>query len=297
MPLIPSGTRAVIVTCLVFVGVALALPVAQQPPPTFRTGVEAVVLDVSVLDQDRRPVRGLTAADFTILEDGKPQDIRTFKALDLEDVVETLPAPWVREVAPDVRRNDEFKGHRVVVIVLDDATLAGEDVLLGRRLGRTIVDQLPPDDIAAVVYTLKKDEGQVFTKDRARLRAAVERLNGSGSGSVHDEAGDGRHAPTNRRVDGRTSRGPEGALLRQQWVAARCRGGLGAQATARRRRRRPESVALSRTERGHPSRSARQRQRLQCRPGRAANEDDHQGTRLPQDPVEQHRWLCRGGHE
>ncbi len=182
MPFIPSGTRAVIVICLVFVFVALALPVAQQPP-TFRTGVEAVVLDVSVLDKDRRPVRGLTTADFTILEDGKPQDIRTFKAIDMEDVVETLPAPWVREVAPDIRRNDEFGGHRVVVIVLDDATMGGVTALFARRLGRIIVDQLPPDDVAAVVYTLKKDEGQVFTKDRAKLRAAVERCNGSGGGS------------------------------------------------------------------------------------------------------------------
>jgi VWFA-related protein len=182
MSFIPSGTRAVIVTCLVLL--PLALLVAQQPPPTFRTGVEAVVLDVSVLDKDRRPVRGLTAADFTILEDGKPQDVRTFKAIDLEDVVETLPAPWVREVAPDTRRNDEFKGHRVVVIVLDDASMgSASDVLLARQLGRTIVDQLPPDDVAAVVYTLKKDEGQVFTKDRAKLRAAVERFNGSGGGS------------------------------------------------------------------------------------------------------------------
>ena len=108
MSFIPSGARVAIVACLVVVFVALALPVAQQPP-TFRTGVEAVVMDVSVLDKDRRPVRGLTAGDFTVLEDGKPQDIRTFKAIDTEDVVETLPAPWVREVAPDIRRNDEFK--------------------------------------------------------------------------------------------------------------------------------------------------------------------------------------------
>ena len=183
MSFIPPGTRAVIVSCLVFLPLALAFLVAQQPPPTFRAGVEAVVLDVSVLDKDRRPVRGLTAADFTILEDGKPQDIRTFKAIDLDDVVESLPAPWVREVAPDIRRNDEFRGHRVVVMVLDDASMEdASDVLLARRLGRTIVDQLPPDDIAAVVYTLKKDEGQVFTKDRAKLRAAVGRFNSAPRG-------------------------------------------------------------------------------------------------------------------
>ena len=138
------------------------------------------MLDVSVLDKDRRPVRGLTAADFTILEDGKPQDIRTFKAIDMEDVVETLPAPWVREVAPDIRRNDEFQDHRVVVIVLDSSTpMRAGDVLLARKLGRVAVDQLAPNDLAAVVHTFNQSAGQVFTKDRTRLRAAVDRFNGS----------------------------------------------------------------------------------------------------------------------
>jgi len=54
------------------VGVAAAtalasqLPSAQQQPtqPTFRTGVDVVQVDVSVLDKDRKPIRGLTTADF-----------------------------------------------------------------------------------------------------------------------------------------------------------------------------------------------------------------------------------------
>ena len=95
---------------------------AQQPPPAFRSGVDAVVLDVSVLDKERRPVRGLTSSDFTILEDGKPQNVRMFRAVDLEDVVDLSVAPWTRQVAPDTRTNDDFRERRVVVIVMDDAT-------------------------------------------------------------------------------------------------------------------------------------------------------------------------------
>jgi hypothetical protein len=41
-------------------------PVPQSQLPTFRTGVDVVELDVTVLDKDRHPVPGLTAADFTI---------------------------------------------------------------------------------------------------------------------------------------------------------------------------------------------------------------------------------------
>ena len=51
----------------------IALLATQQPSgpqATFRTGVDVVQLDVSVLDKDRKPIRALTASDFTILEDG-----------------------------------------------------------------------------------------------------------------------------------------------------------------------------------------------------------------------------------
>ena len=37
-----------------------------QTPPVFRGGIDLVQVDVSVLDRDHRPVRDLTAADFTL---------------------------------------------------------------------------------------------------------------------------------------------------------------------------------------------------------------------------------------
>ena len=152
---------------------------AQQPPPTFRAGVEAVVLDVSVLDKDRRPVRGLTVVDFTILEDGRPQAVRTFKAIDFEDVVDVTAASWTREVAPDIRKNDDLGDRRVVVIVMDSSTpMKASEVQLARRLGRRVVEGLSPNDLVAVVYTFGKSYGQNLTLDRPKLLAAVDRFNG-----------------------------------------------------------------------------------------------------------------------
>jgi VWFA-related protein len=57
---------------LIFVA-ALASP--QDQRPTLRTGTAAVLIDVTVLDKDGHPVTDLTAADFDISEDGKPQQI------------------------------------------------------------------------------------------------------------------------------------------------------------------------------------------------------------------------------
>ena len=53
-------------------------PSAQQPPPpTFRTGVTLVPVDVRVLDREGKPVTDLKQSDFTVLEDGAPHDIVT----------------------------------------------------------------------------------------------------------------------------------------------------------------------------------------------------------------------------
>jgi VWFA-related protein len=180
-------TSVVAVTVLFLIG-SLAIRGAarqQQPPPTprFRTGVELVVLDVSVLDRDRRPVRGLSAADFTILEDGRTEPVASFSAIDLPDTVDEVPAaPWIREVAPDVRSNTDFTDldRRLVAIVLDDATpMRAVDVLHVRQLGRSAVEALGPRDLACIVYAQHQRDGQDFTEDRARLLAAVDRFNGA----------------------------------------------------------------------------------------------------------------------
>src|SRR5688572_8185758 len=88
------------------VAVAHAQQPPAQPPATFRTGVDLVEVDVSVLDKDRRPVRGLSRESFTILEDGKARPAVAFAAVDLADR-EASPAraAWVRDVTPDVTTN------------------------------------------------------------------------------------------------------------------------------------------------------------------------------------------------
>ena len=49
-----------------------------QRPPTFHAGTDLVRVDVVVRDKDGAVVRGLTANDFLISEDGKPQQITSF---------------------------------------------------------------------------------------------------------------------------------------------------------------------------------------------------------------------------
>lgn len=148
---------------------------AQTPAPqaTFRAGTDLVQVDVSVLDGKRRPVRGLTAADFTIFEDGQPREIQAFSEVSLPDRVQARDASWLREVPSDVATNQAaHEEGRLVVILLDRTIPVGEPTITARRIAAAAIDQLGAGDLAAVVSTAN-GAVQNLTADRARLRRAI----------------------------------------------------------------------------------------------------------------------------
>ena len=102
---------------------------SPRPQATFRTGVDLIQVDVSVLDPDRRPIRGLGAADFTLLEDGQPRPIVSFTAVDVPAPV-GAPAAWNAHGAPDVATNTHRNG-RTVVLAIDDGSLTTNGALWG----------------------------------------------------------------------------------------------------------------------------------------------------------------------
>jgi len=156
---------------------AQATPSQQAPPqpapPIFRAGIDVITMDVSVLDKDRRPVRGLTEADFTVLDKGVPQPIAGFAAIDLPDRV-VDGAPWTRDIAPDVTSN-ALDTRRLIMIVLDDA-MTGWDYgasKSARDIAIRVIDKMGPADLAAVAFTYLGRQ-QTFTSDRAQLRKALD---------------------------------------------------------------------------------------------------------------------------
>jgi VWFA-related protein len=170
----------------IVVGILAAAPGAQQlpprtSPPQFRTGVEVVEVDVSVLDAKRRPVRGLVASDFTVLEDGKPQEILSFTPI---DVAPAVPAPegWLRDVSPDTRTN-LAGADRLTVLVLDDGQVRPmpRHVQNVKAMARAVVDRLGPNDLMAIVFTRDNSAAQPFTNDRQLLLKSID---GFTSGSV-----------------------------------------------------------------------------------------------------------------
>jgi VWFA-related protein len=218
-----SSLRASVIAALLATAGAKA-PLGQDRPadqaPTFRSRTDLVQLDVSVLDSKGLPVRGLTAEEFTILEDGVAQPVVAFAAVDVP-TWSPAAASWTREVGPDVVSN-RLDAQRAVVIVLDDFNTRRDPGItkVAKSVGLAAIDQLGPADLAAVVYVVNRASGQEFTLDRARLRAAVERFLPSGLAPPPPDSRFAASIPTGGLAIPSRIDGPSGACLRNCVVMA-----------------------------------------------------------------------------
>ena len=152
----------------------------DQPPITFKVEINYVEIDAVVTDERGNFVRDLTAADFEVLEDGKPQKITAFSTVNLP--VERPDAPLFSPTAiePDVRTNrNEFNG-RVFVIVMDDLNTHWQRTSRVRAAAKQFVERyLGANDIAAVVTTGgSANAAQEFTSSPRLLTRAVEAFMG-----------------------------------------------------------------------------------------------------------------------
>ena len=113
--------RALVVaaTTVALFGVVGAQQPASQPPAPFKSGVDVVHVDVSVLDKERRPVRGLSTADFVVREDGKVRPVVAFSEVELPPRPGEPLATWMRDAAADVVTNQVPRDGRLVVILID----------------------------------------------------------------------------------------------------------------------------------------------------------------------------------
>jgi VWFA-related protein len=178
--------------CLAVCGVIGVDAVGQDPPPTFRAEAEAVTVDVSV-EQRGRPVRGLQAADFEVLDNGVPQTITDLSyerlpidltiAFDLSASVTGYVLDQLRramrQLRSDLRADDRLKiltfNNRVRRIVdLTDSPAATDEAFT----------RLQPAGSSAILDTLAVALAAPVSSDRRYL--VVLFSDGQDTSSVND---------------------------------------------------------------------------------------------------------------
>lgn len=164
--------------------------VVKQQPQDKSGGEDDVVritsnlvqVDAVVTDSKGRLVTDLTAEDFEILEDNRPQKITNLSFVSSEtNTAQPLPsaAPVGKDAPPipPVRLRRE-QVRRTIALVVDDLGISFESIGFVRKALRKFIDeQMQPDDLVAIIRTSAGMGAlQQFTSDKRQLNAAIERV-------------------------------------------------------------------------------------------------------------------------
>lgn len=145
-----------------------------QPSQIIRTATRLVQVNVVVQDKDGIPIKGLKEADFSLLDNGRPQKIAFFSA-NTPAPVSALPLP------PHVFTNRaDLKGQdpgATIVILFDTLNTDFEDQSFARRQVLRFLRSFKPQDHVAI-FALTTDLLLLhgFTEDATALSSAVDRF-------------------------------------------------------------------------------------------------------------------------
>jgi len=166
----------VLSAALVLVPLA-ALP--QQPAPVdapiFRSGVDLVTVDATVLDDDGRPIEGLGAQDFELRVDGQPRAVASahFVAVARDNrPAEDAPRP------SHYSTNEHAPRGRIILVAVDQEHIRAAEGMAALRAAGRFVDTLHPEDRIAVTGIPRLGSMLDFTTDRRAVKATLEGLVG-----------------------------------------------------------------------------------------------------------------------
>lgn len=140
--------RSIFLTGLILLATLTA--VAQEQSPTFRAGTQIVPVYATVLDTQGRLVPNLEREDFTVLDNGRPQEITFFE----------------NEVTP----------FTVVVMMDYSASMTANLELLEAAAEQFFLRLLPADKGQVGAFSDKIQLSGTFTSDRDDLIAAIDDL-------------------------------------------------------------------------------------------------------------------------
>ncbi len=168
-------------------------PAASQNPsvPTLHARTKLVVIDVVITDKDHRPVHSLRQDDFTLLESGEPQTVKSFE--------EHRPNPSAAIVSPPSMPPGFFTNLTPVsndapvnILVIDTLNTALTDQTFVRdQMLKYLKSSHPNSNMAVFGLSTRLLMLQGFTTNPELLRAVINRQNGNPSPLMADAVGAG----------------------------------------------------------------------------------------------------------
>ncbi len=151
----------------------------QQDPlqgPTFRTGVDLVAVDVSVVDRRGRPVEDLRAPEFSVKIDGEVRRVVSAELIKVD--IEAAKKQVADKTESFYTSNLTPPNGRQIIIAVDQINIRPGSLRPVLDAAGRFLDLLSPLDQVAFVAFPEPGPRINFTNDKLRLRRAMQGLVG-----------------------------------------------------------------------------------------------------------------------
>lgn len=147
-----------------------------QPAPVFRSGVDLISVDATVVDREGQPVAGLEPNDFAVTVDGQPR--RVVLVQYVQQRVEAAASAVAQPSYFSTNAGGGSTSGRLIVLVFDQEHIrSGQERVVVAGASR-FLDLLSPLDRVAVAGIPSPGVRLDFTTDRGAVRDALKRING-----------------------------------------------------------------------------------------------------------------------
>lgn len=175
---------------------------AFQDDVKFTSNSQLVIEIVSVKDKSGKSIEGLTAKDFVLTEDGKPQTITICEYQQLKEGAARVAAPvdladmrFQTQIAPAKPGDVKYKDRRLLALYFDQSAMPPPDQIRAfQAAGKFIRTQVTAADLVAVI-TFTGGAVKVlqdFSDDRVKLETVILKLaagDGAGNSTDPNDAG------------------------------------------------------------------------------------------------------------
>jgi VWFA-related protein len=201
----------------------------QEGQFTLKTATEIVLVNVTVRDKNNNAVKDLKLQDFTVLEDGKKQDVISVDAENTDSIVtsevpktelltnlttataKTNTAQPATAPAPTPIDVNELKDRRLIVLFFDLSSMQPEEIERATKSALDYADkQMSPADLVSVVTlsnSLKVDLD--FTSDKESLKTVMNAFNNGTNEGLGDGATADPNADPNDNSDATNAFNPD----------------------------------------------------------------------------------------
>lgn len=176
---------------LVLAAILTAEPLLPQHA-TFSTTTSVVIVNVTVLDRNGKPVEDLSKNDFEIYEDGKLQKLQAVdfqrlntKVLPTVDAAAAEPPPAPKGFSPDAEKSalkatmiSRYQDRRLMVMLFDFSSMQPAEQIRAKNAAiKFLTSQMTASDsVSIMVFSSELKTIQDFTSDRDLLIATINKF-------------------------------------------------------------------------------------------------------------------------